>query len=357
MESVEETRNRLLISNKKSRRVLLIDWGSVSYWSLYSMCHMTVIDASGNKLEPAAIYEHQNASGYELFVSDVVQKICRMIMVFNPDEVILAGEHKSKWRKGVYGGYKAQRAAQRTAQKYPIEWDVFYAAREVAVSNYIVKLGVKVVDVNDVEGDDIIAVLTRELAGNEIIIPTTDGDMLQLLKHDGVKVLNPREYKFVSVDDPIKYLESKVLIGDTSDNIRSVRGSFSDKKAKWPTTIMDKAADAGISVFDVLADMKDATYVDFDGTEVTISQRDAYIRNRTLIDMDCIPGDVTESILEAYHSAKSSYNSMTLLESAGRSYNKMLELGLDLYGMGPSSSHAGSPKKPATDDWDLSEFE
>ena len=358
MESVEAARSRLSVSSKNRRRVLLIDWGSVSYWSLYSMCHMTVIDASGNRLSPEAIYEQQNASGYELFISDVVQKVCRFIMVFNPDEVILAGEHKSQWRKEVYSGYKAQRAAQRATQKYPIDWEVFYAAREAAVSDYMTKLGIKVVDVDGVEGDDVIAVMTKKFSDCEVIIPTTDGDMLQLLKHNGVKVLNPREYKFVSVDDPVKYLESKILIGDSSDNIRSVRGSFSDKKAKWPTAIIGKAAEAGISVLDVLAEMKDATYVDYDGSEITVPQREAYIRNRTLIDMEYIPASVSEAILESYKSAVASYNSMTLLESAGRSYNKMLELGLDLYGMGSTrSASTGKEPAPAIDGWDLSEFE
>lgn len=350
---MEETRTRLKVATKRGRRVLLIDWGSVSYWSLYSMCHMTVIDASGNRLEPAAIYEYQNVSGYDLFMSDVVQKICRLIMVFNPDEVVLAGEHKSKWRKDVYGGYKAQRAAQRATQKYPIDWDAFYKARDLVIQNHMVNLGIKVVDVPDVEGDDVIAVLTKKLSGSEVVIPTTDGDMLQLLKYNNVKILNPREYKFVEVDNPIRYLENKILIGDVSDNIRSVRGSFSSKKAKWPTTVMDNAASSGTSILDVLADAKDAVYEEYDGSEAVVSQRDMYIRNRTLIDMDYIPESVALSILKSYDESKSTYNSMTLLESAGRSYGKMLEMGLDLYGMGNRYTNVVDSGEP----FDLSEFE
>jgi DNA polymerase-1 len=98
-------------------------------------------------------------------------------------------------------------------------------------------LRVPVFELDDVEADDILAILAQRLAsiGNEVIIVTADRDFFQVVG-DGVKVLMNRrgisETKLYDQEALIerygfgsdRYLEYAALRGDTSDNIAGVVG-------------------------------------------------------------------------------------------------------------------------------------
>ena len=98
-------------------------------------------------------------------------------------------------------------------------------------------LRVPIFELDDVEADDILAILAQRLAGagNEVVIVTADRDFFQVVG-DGVKVLMNRrgisETKLYDQEALIerygfssdRYLEYAALRGDTSDNIAGVAG-------------------------------------------------------------------------------------------------------------------------------------
>lgn len=79
-----------------------------------------------------------------------------------------------------------------------------------------------VIRVPEAEADDIIGVLTRYHKHTDpdcqIIIIANDSDYHQLLKYPGVSIYTPKGER-VQVDDPLASLHSKILKGDSSDNI------------------------------------------------------------------------------------------------------------------------------------------
>jgi len=149
-------------------------------------------------------------------------------------------EHKPKPRKHPRKyGYKANRIREEveTEHKYPVDWRA-RADLQIPVLRLVLEgSGFRNFQIPQLEGDDLIALLTRYLLKNtsyEVIIHSGDRDFYQLLKHKRVKILtNIRDKKLrfmdrkkvkkehkVSVRDWIKY---RAWTGDPTDNIPHLR--------------------------------------------------------------------------------------------------------------------------------------
>ncbi|MCF7871085.1 MAG: DNA polymerase I [Candidatus Omnitrophica bacterium] len=95
-------------------------------------------------------------------------------------------------------------------------------------------LGIKMVEKENYEADDIIASLSKQAVdeNGEVVVVSSDKDLYQLLSKKGVSVYNYREQKFYSQNDFIKkygfspcYMADYLsLLGDASDNIPGAKG-------------------------------------------------------------------------------------------------------------------------------------
>lgn len=83
-----------------------------------------------------------------------------------------------------------------------------------------------------VEGDDLISYYVHRKKPNEkVVIVSTDRDLMQLIS-DTVAIYNPREKRWITKENAIEELGfthenvvlSKILCGDSSDNIKGVKG-------------------------------------------------------------------------------------------------------------------------------------
>ena len=86
--------------------------------------------------------------------------------------------------------------------------------------------GINVIQVNEAEADDIIAIMTKKYSNNylcdNIYIITEDKDMYQLLKYDKVQIYNMK-FKRLGLDiNHEEILRDKIINGDKTDNIPSI---------------------------------------------------------------------------------------------------------------------------------------
>ena len=105
--------------------------------------------------------------------------------------------------------------------------------REKRIINVILEeLCIRQYEFENVEGDDIIAYYVKNKKPNEkVVIVSSDKDLTQLIS-DTVIVYNPRLKDFVTKDNSVDKIGithenvvlEKILCGDSSDNIKGVRG-------------------------------------------------------------------------------------------------------------------------------------
>jgi len=139
------------------------------------------------------------------------------------------------------------------------------------------------------EGDDVIYASARKFSGvgDDVIVVTHDSDMLQI-NFPKVKIFDHIKCNFMTVDDPVKYLDIKVLAGDTSDNIRGM--SFVKSKTGKQDFTVKRRFGAGTA----------ATFVENFPNVYDVAKNNGwgeqYMRNRKLIDLSCTPVEVTSRL-------------------------------------------------------------
>ncbi len=153
----------------------------------------------------------------------------RIIAQMEPDHVVACFDRPEQtFRQESHESYKANREMPEEDMIAQIE-----AARGVLMS-----YGVHVVEKAGHEADDLLGTLALADArnGEDVVIVSCDGDLLQLTVHDGIRVyfLKKGMNDFVLYDEkevekkngyPSKYIiDYKGLAGDASDNITGVPG-------------------------------------------------------------------------------------------------------------------------------------
>lgn len=143
-----------------------------------------------------------------------------------PDCVAVAFDLKAPtFRHKANASYKANRKGmpEELAQQMPV------------IKELLGDLGIKIVQCEGYEADDILGTLSKAAAdsGNECYILTGDRDSFQLVSdHVTVRLATTKETKIYTPDrimeeygvTPRQMIEVKALMGDTSDNISGVKG-------------------------------------------------------------------------------------------------------------------------------------
>jgi len=216
-------------------------------------------------------------------------------------EMILCYDSKSYWRKSFFPYYKCTRKKDR--EKSELNWTSIFETLNKIRDEIRDNMPYRILNVEGSEADDIIAVMCKEVAvknirlqrdmqpPQKVLILSGDKDFIQLQKYPFVKQYNPVAKKYVIGEDPKRFTQEHVIKGDRSDaipNIFSDDDTFSAKKRQRP--ISKKFLDTLMS--------KDIE------SSLTKEQLDNYNRNRTLIDLDYIPEEIRESILDEYHKSE-----------------------------------------------------
>ena len=162
-------------------------------------------------------------------VYGLTTSLIKIIEKLKPDYIIACFDSPEKTlRQEIDETYKANR----------IEVEEDFIAQIPIAKDLLRAFGVHIVEKIGYEADDLLGTLAKKDAsdGSEVVIVTCDGDMFQLTtdKHIRVYYLSRGVSDFMLYDDkkvyekngyPAKYItDYKGLAGDTSDNIKGVKG-------------------------------------------------------------------------------------------------------------------------------------
>jgi len=145
---------------------------------------------------------------------------------------------RADWRYKLHPEYKSNR--RDTPEKRAMKES--YASQKPYIERLLRHLGVRQMTAFNMEADDLAGYFVRKLAAdpaNDIGLITGDGDWKQLVRRN-VWWKDPRDdsklvtaanfYNKTGCKSPFAYLETKVLVGDTSDCISGV-GGIGEKSA------------------------------------------------------------------------------------------------------------------------------
>jgi hypothetical protein len=197
-------------------------------------------------------------------------------------EIVLCTDAAHPWRKDFYPLYKAGR--KKTREASDLDWKMLFNTLQKVKDEIRDNFPYRYMYVENCEADDIIAVLTRE-SKEPVLIISGDKDFQQLHKYDDVKQWSPNLNKMVHCEDPQLFLKEHILSGDKSDGIPNILSN-------------DNVFDEGIRQTPLRKGIKDS-YL-----RMTIQKDDKYyrnyLRNQTLIDLDFIPKDIEDRILNEF---------------------------------------------------------
>ena len=221
-------------------------------------------------------------------------------------EIIIACDDKNYWRKQVFPYYKANRKKNRDASE--IDWaHVFECFNKIKqeIKEYF---PYRVVQVDSAEADDIIATLVGEYGTDlngptKILILSGDKDFIQLHSYGNVKQYDPVRKKWISHNDPKRFLFEQILKGDTGDgvpNVLSPDAVFVSGGRQRPLTQkkIDKIYSDGGVMLDPTADRN-------------------YMRNKQMIDLSMIPDSIKNEVINKYNG------------EAGKDYSKLFNYFID----------------------------
>lgn len=113
----------------------------------------------------------------------------RKIGVEPCDEVIIACDHLSSWRKQYIPQAKADR--QEIRDKSGIDWSAIYEQFNELLEQIIQSTNWQIVKIPHVECDDIMAVACRYYPDKEVVLLTMDGDLELCFHYPNVKIFSP----------------------------------------------------------------------------------------------------------------------------------------------------------------------
>jgi len=195
------------------KKVVLIDGNNLLFRSYYATAYTGTIMRNSKGFPTNALY------GF-------VGMLNKIILEENPQYVVVAFDIGKNFRKEKYDFYKEGRS--QTPDDLKIQMPI---AREILKA-----MGISFRELAPYEADDIIGTIAKKAEENEeyySLIVSSDKDLLQLisfetevklLKQSGFIRFNEESFKKEYGIDPIRIIDLKSLMGDSSDNIPGVKG-------------------------------------------------------------------------------------------------------------------------------------
>ena len=195
------------------KKIILVDGNNLLFRSFYATAYQGVIMKNSKGFPTNALYGFINMMN-------------KIIKEENPSYIMVAFDRGKTFRHDKYEEYKAGRSAVPDELKMQ-----FPKAKEVLDA-----MGIKHFEIDNYEADDIIGTLAKRVDEEDQFIATivsSDKDLLQLisdevevklLKQSGHILMTRDEFKNTYQVEPIRMIDLKALMGDSSDHIPGVKG-------------------------------------------------------------------------------------------------------------------------------------
>lgn len=199
-------------------------------------------------------------------------------------EPVLCYDSRVKgWRKEIFPAYKANRKKLREHSN--VDWNALYDIIRQVKQEIKETFPYKTMEVASCEGDDLIAILAKNIPGKHLIL-SSDHDFFQL-HNEKIYQWCPSKKTMLLCKDPEKEIIRHIMRGDSGDgvpNFLSPDTVFIDGGRQKP--IFEKK----------LAEWIDVPLNTFCTSEMIRN----YERNKTMIDFSQIPEHIKDAILEEY---------------------------------------------------------
>lgn len=237
-------------------------------------------------------------------------------------QMIICADGMNTWRKDFYPEYKANRKKSRDNSS--MDWAEIFRILHTVRDEIRDYLPYKVIHMEGIEADDIIATLTmqtQEFGQDEpVMIISSDKDFIQLQKFKNVKQFSPIQKKIVTDKNPRTYLFNHIMRGDSGDgipNVLSADDTFISEKNQTP--LRQKKIDEWLENSDNLRNVMDEnTYRN-------------YQRNKKLIDLTDIPEEIQESIINNFNGQTKTPNMKVLNYLIKKRCNNLIEVVEEFY--------------------------
>ena len=240
----------------------------------------------------------------------------QMVRMHKIDHVVFCLEGRS-WRKDVYEPYKKNRIVDTLSQtEEEVEENKMFWETYEAFTTYLKeRTNVSVLRHEQAEADDMIARFIHLHPNDKHFIISTDSDYIQLIsenvkqyngvtnelitidgyyKDNGKPVLDKKTKQPKLLEDTPEYLLfRKIIRGDAGDNVFTAYPRAPEKGSKNRVGIKEAFEDRNNQGFKWNNFMLQK-WVDHNGTEICV--RDAYNRNRMLIDLNAQPDDIKQKV-------------------------------------------------------------
>ena len=238
----------------------------------------------------------------------------QIVKRFGIDHVVFCLEGRS-WRKDFYAPYKKNRVVDTMSQtEAEVEENTMFWQTYESFTNYLKdRTNCSVLRDPKAEADDLIARFVALHPADEHFIISTDSDFYQLIsptvkqysgvtgelitlegffKENGKPVLDKLKNPKL-LEDPQYILFRKIMRGDATDNVFSAFPGVREKGSAKKAGLIEAYADRHKQGY-TYNNLMLQRWSDHEGNEVRV--KDAYERNRTLIDLTAQPEDVKLSV-------------------------------------------------------------
>jgi acetone carboxylase gamma subunit len=211
-------------------------------------------------------------------------------------ELVIACDDKNYWRKSVFPYYKAHRKEDRAKSTH--DWNRIFEVLNKIRDEIRDNFPYKVIQVDRAEADDIIGVLTAHKGTylmnddtERVLILSGDKDFGQLQKYMNVDQFSPVLKKWIKVPDARRFLREHIMKGDRGDGIPNFLSNDS--------CIINKERQKPLATkkLDLWVDQEPEMYCD----ERMLRN---YKRNEQLVDLEQVPDEIADAILEQYRGYK-----------------------------------------------------
>ena len=206
-------------------------------------------------------------------------------------ELVICADGPNCWRKEVFPHYKAGRRKAREKSQH--DWSTIFDALHKIRDELHDNMPYPVLRFVRAEADDIIGALCHAygqhgIVTEKILIISGDKDFVQLQKYDNVNQYSPIMKKFVTPDvNPERFKQYHILQGDSGDgvpNFLSADDTFVSGGRQKP---LPKKK---------LEEWTLLQPEDYCQGEMLRN----YHRNKMMVDLDCIPENLQQDIVECY---------------------------------------------------------
>ena len=215
----------------------------------------------------------------------------------NYGELVIYCDDKIYWRRKYFPYYKANRKKDRSESN--LDWNLIFNTLNKIKNELKENFPWKVLQVEGAEADDIIGTICHKYghlgimngSAQPILILSSDKDFAQLQKYANVEQYSPLQKQFIQISNPDRYIKQHIIRGDRGDgipNFLSADDTFVNGSRQKPIKQVKVNEWASLPPEDFCSE----------------KMMRGYIRNQTLVDLDFIPRELQEEIIDQYESTE-----------------------------------------------------